>query len=141
MEEANTTSPPVTTTNKTEKPSSPSTKKNKSKRLSPELDNNSSSSHIKKQKSPNPLKAPSSPPSLPAATPMESPKQVIAEEQEEKIIEEPRKPQPLFKYTTFPVKGYSILPTRNITSTFARNDVTYFPGNKAGAEEIAPNVS
>lgn len=53
----------------------------------------------------------------------------------------PRKPQPHFKYTTFPVKGYNILPTRNITSTFARNDITYFPGNKAGAEEISPYVS
>lgn len=53
----------------------------------------------------------------------------------------PRKPQPHFKYTTFPVKGYNILPTRNITSTFARNDTTYFPGHKAGAEEISPDVS
>jgi actin-related protein 8 len=71
---------------------------------------------------------------------MDSPKPVITEEEKE-VETEPRKPQPLFKYTTFPVKGYNILPTRNITSTFGRNDVTYFPGNKAGAEEIAPNVS
>jgi actin-related protein 8 len=64
-------------------------------------------------------------------------------DKETPLIEEkqPRKPQPHFKYTAFPVKGYNILPTRNITSTFARNDTTYFPGNKAGAEEIAPNVS
>lgn len=54
---------------------------------------------------------------------------------------QPNRPQPHFKYTTFPVKGYNILPTRNITSTFARNDTTYFPGSKAGAEEISPDVS
>jgi actin-related protein 8 len=54
---------------------------------------------------------------------------------------EPRLPQPHFKYTTFPVKGYNILPTRNITSNYARNDTSYFPGHKAGAEEIAPDVS
>ncbi|KAG0173952.1 actin-like protein arp8 [Apophysomyces sp. BC1034] len=48
--------------------------------------------------------------------------------------------QPHFKYTTFPVKGFNILPTRNITSTFARSDTTYFPGNKAGSEAIAPDA-
>ncbi|KAI8148388.1 hypothetical protein BJV82DRAFT_591965 [Fennellomyces sp. T-0311] len=47
--------------------------------------------------------------------------------------------QPRFKYTTFPVKGFNILPTRNVTSGFDRTDTSYFPGNKAGAEEIAPN--
>ncbi|KAI7864747.1 hypothetical protein BDF14DRAFT_1831607 [Spinellus fusiger] len=46
---------------------------------------------------------------------------------------------PRFKYTTFPVRGFNILPTRNITSTFVKSDVTYFPGNKAGAEAIMPN--
>ncbi|KAI8079084.1 uncharacterized protein B0P05DRAFT_470427 [Gilbertella persicaria] len=49
------------------------------------------------------------------------------------------KHQPHFKYTTFPVKGYNILPTRNITSTFARNDTSYFAGHKAGSKDIAPN--
>ncbi|OBZ83100.1 putative actin-related protein 8 [Choanephora cucurbitarum] len=48
-------------------------------------------------------------------------------------------PQPRFKYTTFPVKGYNILPTRNITSTFARNDTSYFTGQKAGSKDIAPD--
>lgn len=51
------------------------------------------------------------------------------------------KDQPLFKYTTFPVKGYNILPTRNITSNYAKNDSSYFPGHKAGSEELLPNVS
>lgn len=51
------------------------------------------------------------------------------------------KDQPLFKYTTFPVKGYNILPTRNITSNYAKNDTSYFPGHKTGDEELLPNVS
>lgn len=51
------------------------------------------------------------------------------------------KDQPLFKYTTFPVKGYNILPTRNITSNYAKNDTSYFPGHKTGGEELLPNVS
>jgi actin-related protein 8 len=64
------------------------------------------------------------------------------EEQEPKPLEQkPQIPQPKFKYTTFPVRGFNILPTRNITSNFAKNDVTFFPGNKAGSEAIAPNVS
>ncbi|CEP08259.1 hypothetical protein [Parasitella parasitica] len=50
------------------------------------------------------------------------------------------KNQPLFKYTTFPVKGYNILPTRNITSNYAKNDTSYFPGHKAGSEELLPNA-
>ncbi|KAF7727077.1 actin-like protein arp8 [Apophysomyces ossiformis] len=49
--------------------------------------------------------------------------------------------QPHFKYTIFPVKGFNILPTRNITSSFARSDTTYFPGNKAGSESIAPDAN
>ncbi|KAK4519550.1 uncharacterized protein ATC70_009786 [Mucor velutinosus] len=50
------------------------------------------------------------------------------------------KGQPLFKYTTFPVKGYNILPTRNITSNYAKNDTSYFPGHKAGSDELLPNA-
>ena len=66
----------------------------------------------------------------------------VKDSQEEKVSStEPRKPQPRFKYTNFPVKGYNILPTRNITSTYGRNVTTYFPGHPAGAPEIAPNVS
>ncbi|CAO3660072.1 unnamed protein product [Rhizopus microsporus] len=55
--------------------------------------------------------------------------------------EEPRKrhKQPRFKYTNFPVKGYNILPTRNITSSFAKTNASFIPGNKAGAEDIVPN--
>ncbi|ORE03467.1 actin-like ATPase domain-containing protein [Rhizopus microsporus var. microsporus] len=57
--------------------------------------------------------------------------------------EEPRKKhkQPRFKYTNFPVKGYNILPTRNITSSFAKTDASFIPGNKAGAEDIVPNAT
>ncbi|KAI9485473.1 MAG: hypothetical protein EXX96DRAFT_473196 [Benjaminiella poitrasii] len=54
-------------------------------------------------------------------------------------VEKPKKKQPLFKYTNFPVKGYNILPTRNITSTYARGDISYFDGGKAGSEDISPN--
>ena len=52
-----------------------------------------------------------------------------------------KRSQPRFRYTSFPVKGFSILPTRNITSGFDRTDTSYFPGNKAGSSSIAPNVS
>lgn len=113
-----------------------SPKKNYKKRLSPEPETNKKHKHIK------------SPPSVSMSDDisihnvemkMDTPnnKEVVASKQE--IVE--NKPQPHFKYTTFPVKGYNILPTRNITSTFARNDTTYFPGSKAGAEEISPDVS
>ncbi|KAI9496327.1 hypothetical protein BDB00DRAFT_869624 [Zychaea mexicana] len=51
----------------------------------------------------------------------------------------PNEKQPKFKYTTFPAKGFTILPTRNVTSGFDKTDATYFPGNKAGSEAIAPN--
>ncbi|KAI7884089.1 actin-like ATPase domain-containing protein [Lichtheimia hyalospora FSU 10163] len=50
-----------------------------------------------------------------------------------------KRSQPRFRYTSFPVKGFSILPTRNITSGFDRTDTSYFPGNKAGSSSIAPN--
>lgn len=72
------------------------------------------------------------------------------EEEEEEEEQQPvavvprrqsRRHQPRFKYTSFAVKGFNILPTRNITSTFDRTDATYFPGNKAGSQEIAPDVS
>ncbi|CAO3636423.1 unnamed protein product [Cunninghamella blakesleeana] len=46
--------------------------------------------------------------------------------------------QPNFKYTTFPIKGYTILPTRNITSTFIKSDTTFVRGHKAGDETICP---
>lgn len=48
--------------------------------------------------------------------------------------------QPSFKYTTFPIKGYTILPTRNITSTFVKSDTTFVRGHKAGDEAICPHV-
>ncbi|KAI8969925.1 hypothetical protein BDF20DRAFT_907521 [Mycotypha africana] len=57
----------------------------------------------------------------------------------EEPAKRPQHPQPSFKYTIFPVKGYNILPTRNITSTFAKSEQSYLPGNKSGAEEISPN--
>lgn len=137
------------------KPHSPNSKKNKSKRASPEPETSSSSSiTLKKQKSPKPPPTGSSSSLSPATTTTTTLNQTIhsmdttATEtdrsktvEEKKASNEPRKPQPLFKYTTFPVKGYNILPTRNITSTYGRNDKSYFPGNKAGAEEIAPDVS
>ncbi|ORY96639.1 hypothetical protein BCR43DRAFT_524696 [Syncephalastrum racemosum] len=48
--------------------------------------------------------------------------------------------QQRFKYTTFPVKGFNILPTRNITSSFDRTDTSYFPGHTAeNAADIAPD--
>lgn len=58
------------------------------------------------------------------------------------MTEEPvkKRKQPLFKYTTFPIKGYNILPTRNISSSYAKNDVSYFRGFKAGSEALTPNV-
>ncbi|KAI8099459.1 uncharacterized protein BX664DRAFT_253659 [Halteromyces radiatus] len=48
--------------------------------------------------------------------------------------------QPKFRYTTFPLKGYTILPTRNITSSFVRSDISYVKGNKAGDDAICPNA-
>ncbi|KAI8992369.1 hypothetical protein BDB01DRAFT_778238 [Pilobolus umbonatus] len=70
-------------------------------------------------------------------TPIDLPVNLNQPKQTENIPQ--KHPQPRFKYTTFPVKGYSILPTRNISSNFARTDITYFPGCKAGSEEIAPD--
>lgn len=92
----------------------------------------------KKQKlSPEPKQQQAKKPEPTIASPAAS---VAAVTAEDPPTEKKRK-QPLFKYTTFPVKGYNILPTRNITSTYARNDVSYFSGSKAGAEEIAPSVT
>ncbi|KAI9305237.1 hypothetical protein BJ944DRAFT_180328 [Cunninghamella echinulata] len=48
--------------------------------------------------------------------------------------------QPNFKYTTFPIKGYTILPTRNITSTFVKSDTTFVKGHKSGDEAICPKA-
>ncbi|CAO3613472.1 unnamed protein product [Cunninghamella echinulata] len=48
--------------------------------------------------------------------------------------------QPNFKYTTFPIKGYTILPTRNITSTFVKLDTTFVRGHKFGDEDICPKA-
>lgn len=48
--------------------------------------------------------------------------------------------QPNFKYTTFPLKGYTILPTRNIASNFVRSDTSYVRGHKAGDAAICPKV-
>ncbi|ORX56811.1 actin-like ATPase domain-containing protein [Hesseltinella vesiculosa] len=47
--------------------------------------------------------------------------------------------QPHFRYTSFPIKGYPILPVRNINSNFVRSDVTFVNGNKAGDEALCPN--
>lgn len=52
-----------------------------------------------------------------------------------------RHQQPRFKYSTFNVKGYNILPVRNILSGFDKSDVSYMPGNKAGSQGIIPDVS
>ncbi|KAL0093135.1 hypothetical protein F4703DRAFT_1902984 [Phycomyces blakesleeanus] len=68
------------------------------------------------------------------------PKSPTFTKSEELDNEADKVPQPHFKYTTFPVKGFNILPTRNITSTFVKSDVTYFPGNKAGSEAIMPDA-
>ncbi|KAL1935465.1 hypothetical protein VTP01DRAFT_4605 [Rhizomucor pusillus] len=50
-----------------------------------------------------------------------------------------RHQQPRFKYSTFNVKGYNILPVRNILSGFDKSDVSYMPGNKAGSQGIIPD--
>ncbi|KAG1436222.1 hypothetical protein G6F56_013651 [Rhizopus delemar] len=55
----------------------------------------------------------------------------------EEMVEKKKK-QPRFKYTNFPVKGYHILPTRNITSNFSKADTSFIQGNKAGSEDILP---
>ncbi|KAI7854151.1 hypothetical protein BDC45DRAFT_569273 [Circinella umbellata] len=65
-----------------------------------------------------------------------SPKPQQEPEEEDQVQ---KKKQPRFKYTTFPVKGFTILPTRNVTSGYDKTDATYFPGNKMGSEAIAPN--
>lgn len=48
---------------------------------------------------------------------------------------------PRFKYTSFPVKGFNILPTRNITSQYAKADSVTTLGILAGPDDIKPNVS
>lgn len=48
---------------------------------------------------------------------------------------------PRFKYTSFPVKGFNILPTRNITSQYAKTDSVNTLGILAGPDDIKPNVS
>ncbi|KAG1222465.1 hypothetical protein G6F62_008954 [Rhizopus arrhizus] len=64
-----------------------------------------------------------------------------SEKQEEQQPQETKRhKQPRFKYTNFPVKGYHILPTRNITSHFARADTSFIQGNKAGSESILPQA-
>lgn len=138
MEEAITPPPKEEQQHARSKPQSPN-KKSKSKRASPEPEPSSSTSNVttnKKQKSPKPPVG-----TFPVTNTVDNTEIEVPKKVEEKKVVEPRKPQPLFKYTTFPVKGYNILPTRNITSTYGRNDKSYFPGNKAGAEEIAPDVS
>ncbi|KAG2234968.1 hypothetical protein INT48_005122 [Thamnidium elegans] len=110
-------------------------KKIKKQRLSPEPETPKKHKNIK------------SPPSVPMSNDtcmdnVEMKVETPADKEVVTVVKEnitPTRPQPHFKYTTFPVKGYNILPTRNITSTFARNDTTYFPGSKAGAEEISPD--
>jgi actin-related protein 8 len=49
--------------------------------------------------------------------------------------------RPRFKYTNFPVKGFNILPTRNITSQYAKNDSLNLQGILAGEKSIQPDVS
>ncbi|KAI9028212.1 hypothetical protein CLU79DRAFT_832623 [Phycomyces nitens] len=88
----------------------------------------------------SPTYSPTTPPIVPLnddLVPLKSPTFTKSEKLDSAA---PKVPQPHFKYTTFPVKGFNILPTRNITSTFVKSDVTYFPGNKAGAAAIMPNA-
>ncbi|KAI9270798.1 hypothetical protein BDA99DRAFT_433986 [Phascolomyces articulosus] len=66
-----------------------------------------------------------------------SPNPQHEQQDDQSAVEE--KKQPRFKYTTFPIKGFTILPTRNVTSGYDKTDATYFPGNKAGSDAIAPN--
>ncbi|KAI8069378.1 hypothetical protein BC940DRAFT_297583 [Gongronella butleri] len=47
--------------------------------------------------------------------------------------------QPLFRYTTFPIKGYTILPVRNIASNFMRSEITQVRGCAAGDNALCPN--
>jgi len=47
--------------------------------------------------------------------------------------------RPRFKYTSFPVKGFNILPTRNITSQYAKNDSMSLQGILAGSADIKPD--
>jgi len=49
--------------------------------------------------------------------------------------------RPRFKYTNFPVKGFNILPTRNITSQYAKNDSLSLQGILTGEKSIQPDVS
>ncbi|KAG2203224.1 hypothetical protein INT46_002506 [Mucor plumbeus] len=140
-------------------------KKTKKQKLTPELNESSThklSKHNKKGSSPPPpsssstttTKRPSSKANKkqstthsfktmtpPSTTSLDN--QIKKEKHQEESISvtaDYMKDQPLFKYTTFPVKGYNILPTRNITSNFAKNDTSYFPGHKAGGEELLPNT-
>ncbi|RUO96139.1 hypothetical protein BC936DRAFT_142554, partial [Jimgerdemannia flammicorona] len=46
---------------------------------------------------------------------------------------------PKLMYTSFPIKGFPILPTRNITSSYLRSEASYFPGEKPGSEKIVPD--
>jgi hypothetical protein len=48
---------------------------------------------------------------------------------------------PRFKYTSFPVKGFNILPTRNITSQYAKADTLNTQSILTGPDDIKPNVS
>ncbi|CAO3659418.1 unnamed protein product [Umbelopsis ramanniana] len=47
--------------------------------------------------------------------------------------------RPRFKYTNFPVKGFNILPTRNITSQYAKNDSLSLQGILTGEKDIQPD--
>ncbi|KAI8380553.1 hypothetical protein EDC96DRAFT_491369 [Choanephora cucurbitarum] len=78
-------------------------------------------------------------PPKPSSPQLTAKKEEEEEQSEQDETQRRHLPQPRFKYTTFPVKGYNILPTRNITSTFARNDTSYFAGQKAGSKDIAPD--
>jgi actin-related protein 8 len=49
--------------------------------------------------------------------------------------------KPRFKYTSFPVKGFNILPTRNITSQYAKSDTSTIQGILAPSEDTRPDVS
>ncbi|KAM3578630.1 Actin-like protein arp8 [Umbelopsis sp. WA50703] len=46
---------------------------------------------------------------------------------------------PRFKYTSFPVKGFNILPTRNITSQYAKADTLNTQSILTGPDDIKPN--
>ncbi|KAI8391391.1 uncharacterized protein BYT42DRAFT_509384 [Radiomyces spectabilis] len=118
---------------------SPRKKQRQHKRpLHEDRDHSSFHSRIKSSPVTVPTASPSTVTPLPSSPSMDTQHDDTSSNQA--LDSTPQPDQPRFKYTSFPVKGFNILPTRNITSTFVRSDTTYIPGNKAGSEAIAPNA-